>query len=161
MSLSFQKLDAGTYRLTAEQFLPHPRDEVFDYFSKASNLEELTPPWINFNILTPDVPMRVGATIDYRLQLKGLPIVWRSEIPVWDPPNQFVDQQVKGPYKKWYHRHLFTEQGDGTLVVDKIDYAVPGGDLVNRLVVEPDLRRIFSYRQEKLAELFPATAELC
>jgi len=149
------KLNRTTYRLSTEQWFPYPLDDVFDFFADASNLEKITPPWLNFTILTPDVIMREGATIDYRLKLKGVPIIWRTEIPVWDPPNRFVDNQLQGPYKKWYHRHLFEAQDGGTLVKDIIDYIVPGGAVINKIFVEPDVRKIFRHRQQRLAYIFP------
>ena len=60
-----------------------------------------------------------------------------------------------GPYRNWVHEHTFLEQDEGTLVRDRVEYAVWGGSLINRLLVRPDLDRIFSYRFEKLEELFP------
>jgi len=51
-------------------------------------------------------------------------------------------------------RTHFEERDGGTLVRDKIEYAVPGGGLVNRLLVAPDLRRIFDYRAATLKKLF-------
>jgi hypothetical protein len=40
------------------------------------------------------------------------------------------------------------------LAVDDVEYAVHGGPLVNRLLVAPDLKRIFEYRHHKLEEIF-------
>jgi ligand-binding SRPBCC domain-containing protein len=100
--------------------------------------------------------MRAGTIIDYRIGLRGLPMTWRSEITVWDPPHRFVDVQRRGPYRLWEHTHAFTEQDGGTLVEDTVRYALPvpsfAAGLVNRLIVEPDLRRIFSYRHTALEQ---------
>ncbi len=46
------------------------------------------------------------------------------------------------------------EQEGGTLVIDHVNYRPPGGSLVNRLFVVPDLRKIFGFRMQKLQELF-------
>lgn len=154
--MEIKKLDARTYRLTAEQWLPAPLEEVFEFFSDAGNLEKLTPPWIEFNIITPNITMRKGALIEYRLKIKGIPILWQSEIPVWDPPHSFVDNQLKGPYQRWYHRHLFSREANGTTIQDIIDYSVPGGALIHRMFVEPDVLKIFRYRQQVLDVLFPS-----
>ena len=156
--MDISKIDRKTYRLTAEQWFPRPLDEVFAFFSKPANLEELTPDIINFHILTPDVIMEEGAEIEYQLKLKGLPIRWKTEIPVWDPPHRFIDNQAKGPYKKWVHEHIFSKKDEGTRVKDIVDYQVPGGGIVHRLFVEPDVRTIFTYRQQKLTELFGTTS---
>src|SRR5450755_5120101 len=52
----------------AEQFVPRPLDEVFGFFSKADNLQQLTPPWLHFRILSVDpLPVRKGTLIRYKL----------------------------------------------------------------------------------------------
>ena len=147
-----------TSEFHASTTLPFPRERVFDFFSRAENLELLTPPWLSFKILTP-VPIRMceGALIDYRLRVRGIPLGWRSEITVWDPPYRFVDEQRRGPYRAWIHEHRFTEVDGGTRVEDHVRYAVLGGSLVDRLFVAPDIRRIFDYRQQRLRELFEAS----
>ena len=80
---------------------------------------------------------------------------WRTEITSWDPPRKFVDEQVRGPYRLWVHEHLFEERDGGTLMIDRVRYAVPGGALMNLLFVRPEVERIFQFRREKLAQLFP------
>jgi ligand-binding SRPBCC domain-containing protein len=122
------------------------------------NLERLTPDWLHFEILTPaEINLRQGALLDYRLRLRGIPLRWQSEISVWEPPQRFVDRQTKGPYSLWVHEHTFKEQNGGTVVVDRVEYAVPGGRLVDRFFVAPDLKRIFQYRHQVLEELFNST----
>lgn len=143
-----------TYTLHSELWLPRPVAEVFPFFADAANLQRITPPWLRFEVKTPaPVEMRVGALIDYRLRVRGFPIRWRSEITCWDPPRRFVDEQRRGPYRLWVHEHTFTESDGGTRVEDTVDYAVHFGGLVQRFLVEPDLRRIFEYRKRKLQEL--------
>jgi ligand-binding SRPBCC domain-containing protein len=138
-------------------WLPRSREVVFDYFAEARNLELLTPPWLSFRILTTaPVEMRVGTRIDYRLKLHGIPLRWQSEITDWDPPSRFVDVQRHGPYRRWVHEHRFAERDGGTLVLDRVTYAVFGGRPVQRLFVAPDLRKIFAYRRDSLVTTFGA-----
>ena len=151
--------------LTTEQWLPRPIGEVFDFFSDAHNLDVLTPPWLHFRILTPrPIPMTAGTLIDYRLRWRGVPLSWRTEISAWEPPFRFVDQQVRGPYRQWVHEHTFEPQGGGTLMRDRIDYAVSGWllePLIAGLIVTRDVERIFAYRRDRMRELFttaPAAA---
>lgn len=144
------------FTFTSSQRIPASIEEVFSFFSEARNLEAITPPWLEFRLLAaePD-EMRVGTRIDYRLKLRGVPIRWRSEITLWDPPSSFVDVQIKGPYRRWVHTHTFTPLGVETLVEDHVEYAVPGGWLVDRFFVRPDIERIFRYRRDALCEIFP------
>jgi len=145
-----------TFQYTSELWLARPIQEVFAFFSSAANLETLTPPWLHFHVLTPDpIVMAVGTRIQYRLRLRGFPIRWESKITAWEPPHRFVDQQVCGPYRLWYHEHTFFERDGRTCVRDQVTYAVTGGALINSLLVAPDVRRIFAFRTEKLRELFP------
>jgi ligand-binding SRPBCC domain-containing protein len=148
-------LDHRMNRLEAQVLVPAPIDDVFAFFSDAKQLETLTPPWVRFQIVTPlPIAMHAGTVIDYRLRIRGLPIRWRSVIPIWEPPHRFVDEQVRGPYRYWRHEHRFEPHDGGTLVSDVIDYRVLGGRLVNRFFVQPDVERIFRFRQQKLAEIF-------
>jgi len=144
-----------TFTHHAELLVPRPLAEVFPFFADARNLEELTPPWLSFNVLTPEpIPMAVGTTIDYRLSWRGIPLRWRSEIAAWDPPHRFVDRQLRGPYRLWHHEHRFEEVAGGTVVIDDVEYAVWGGALAVNLGVRRDVERIFAYRSERLAEIF-------
>lgn len=144
--------------LTAELWLPRPVGELFDFFSDAWNLDVLTPPWLHFRILTPrPLPLHQGTRIEYRLRWRGVPLRWLTEIAVWEPPFRFVDRQLKGPYRQWVHEHTFEEKDGGTLLRDRVDYAIPGWlaePLIARLVVAPDVERIFAYRRRKMQELF-------
>jgi hypothetical protein len=137
-----------------EQWLPLPTQDVFDFFADAFNLELLTPPWLQFRVITPaPIALQQGTVIDYRLRLRGIPVRWESQVTVWEPPYRFVDEQLRGPYRRWVHHHTFVESDGGTLARDHVDYAVPGGVLVRKLLVERDLRKIFQYRQQKLREV--------
>lgn len=142
------------YTLSVEQWVPRPIDEVFSFFSDAFNLQIITPPWMHFQILTPaPIDMQVGRLIDYKLRVRGVPMRWQSEITAWEPPHRFVDEQRRGPYRLWIHEHSFSEERGGTLIRDRVEYAVPGGGLVRRLFVAPQLEAIFNYRKEKIAQI--------
>src|SRR5579871_1189275 len=119
------------HTLQSEVWVPHPREEVFAFFSRAENLEVLTPPWLHFSILSPGpISMRAGTRIRYRLRLHGIPLQWESEITAWDPPYRFVDEQMRGPYRRWIHEHQFLDRDGGTAVRDTVQYSVAGGALI-------------------------------
>lgn len=145
-------------RLTTSLLVPRPHAEVFTFFAEAGNLQRITPPWVDFRIVTPPpIEMRAGTLIDYRLKVHGVPVGWRTEITVWDPPHQFVDVQLKGPYRRWVHTHRFRAVAGGTQVDDEVDFTVPGGWLVERLFVARDLRAIFQHRQRAILDVFGIT----
>jgi ligand-binding SRPBCC domain-containing protein len=156
-TIALEAVGHRLHRLRASQTLPAPPAAVFPFFADAANLEAITPPFLRFRILTSlPVAMRAGTLLDYRLHLHGVPIAWHTRISVWDPPARFVDEQLRGPYAVWRHQHRFvaTADGGGTTVTDEVLYAHPGGAIANRLLVAPDLERIFRYRQERLASAF-------
>ncbi len=147
-----------THLLEREQRVAAPLERVFAFFSDAANLEALTPPWLRFRIVTPTpIEMRPGATIEYRIDWHALPIRWQTEITEWSPPRQFVDVQVHGPYRHWHHTHKFASVDGGTIVGDRVQYALPLGvlgRLAHRLAVRRDVERVFDYRAERIAARF-------
>lgn len=144
-----------TFQFKTQQILDQPLTKVFEFFSDAHNLAEITPPWLHFEVLTPaPIEMKVGTCIDYCLKLRGIPIRWQSEITEWNPPHSFVDEQRRGPYRLWRHTHTFNEEKGSVVVGDTIKYAVWGNELIGRLFVAPDIEKIFAYRFDRLAEMF-------
>lgn len=143
--------------LTRELTLDLPIERVFDFFADAGNLERITPPELNFQIITPQpIDINKGALIDYQLKLRGLPITWKTEISEWNPPHVFVDRALKSPYKQWIHRHAFTALSQNqTLIEDKVKYRLPLeplGDLAH-FFVRRELDYIFDFRQKAVAEI--------
>ncbi len=145
-------------QLHTEVWLPVPRQRVFAFFAEAENLQALTPEWLGFTILSPrPITMGRNTIIDYRISLRGIPMKWRTDIIVWEPPDLFVDSQVRGPYKRWVHTHQFSETDGGTLVEDTVDFDMFGGRLMLWYVAR-DLRRIFTYRHDALRRSFDLPA---
>ena len=147
-----------THLLARSQQVPAPPEAVFEFFADARNLEAITPPWLRFSVLTHDpVEMRAGALIEYRLALHRVPVRWLTRIEEWEPGRAFVDMQVRGPYRLWHHTHTFAERDGGTLVGDRVRYALPLGPLgavAHALFVRRDLERIFAYRHAVIAQRF-------
>ena len=150
-----------THILQREQFLRGLEPaELFPFFADARNLEAITPPLLRFRVITPDpIEMRVGTLIQYRLRLHGMAVSWLTSIQAWDPPDRFIDVQVRGPYALWHHTHTFEAVPDGTLMRDTVRYAIgfgPLGELARRALVERDLQAIFDYRAEAVPTLLTA-----
>ena len=133
-------------------------EQLFDFFSKAENLNSITPPLLGFKIITPlPVEMKKGTIIDYKIKLNGIPFSWRTEITKWDPPFLFEDTQIKGPYKLWIHEHRFDEKEGMTIMTDTVRYLSPGGIfefIPHNLMVKKKVEFIFDYREKVLNELF-------
>jgi ligand-binding SRPBCC domain-containing protein len=105
--------------------------------------------------------MKKGATIAYPLRVRGIPLRWLTEIERWNPPYEFIDIQVRGPYKLWRHTHRFLEAAGGALIVDIVEYSLPFGlvgRLVHRLRVARDVSQIFDYRAQHVQALLSCPA---
>lgn len=144
--------------LQRKQIIERPRDEVFEFFADAGNLERITPPELNFQIITPQpIDIKNGALIDYKLKLRGIPITWKTEITQWNPPFDFVDSALKSPYKQWIHLHSFEEGKNGeTIMRDIVRYRLPLeplGDIAH-FYVKKELKYIFDYRYKIIEEIF-------
>lgn len=138
-------------------WIPKPLAEVFDFFSKETNLEKITPNTLNFKVLRKSTPsIQQGTLIDYKLGIHGVPARWRTLISDWDPPHRFVDQQLRGPYAKWHHTHSFAALAGGTWVQDRVIYRLPlaawGGHVVHPLI-RRDIEGIFRFRRQSLPRL--------
>ena len=156
----------ATYTLQRRQLIPRPLAEVFPFFADAGNLERITPDFLGFQILTPQpISVQPGSLIDYRIQLFGVPLRWRTRIEIFEPPHRFTDVQVRGPYRLWQHAHEFTETPAGTLMADRVRYQMPLGPLgrlAHALFVRRTLERIFDFRYQAVERLLsPAAAESC
>lgn len=149
------------YTLQAEQRLPIPITEAWEFFSDPGNLAKITPPAMRFR-LTSDVrpPVHAGMIITYRVSpVAGVPVTWVTEITHVDAPRFFVDEQRFGPYRFWHHQHRFREVEGGTEASDLVHYALPRAAgpvawLVDRWIVRGQLARIFEFRRRALEERF-------
>lgn len=146
------------YVLEKELFIPRAREEVFAFFADAFNLERITPEFLRFHIVTPaPIALRAGTLIDYELRLYGVKFRWRTQITAFEPPLFFVDEQMKGPYRRWVHRHDFEEARGGTLMRDRVEYALgfgPAGAMAHRIFVRRSVEKIFAYRNEAIRQIF-------
>lgn len=152
------------YQLTDHFVTSASPEAAWQFFSQARNLPLITPPWLNFTILTPEpIEIRQDSLLDYTIRWMGLPVRWRTRIIDWSPPRQFIDLQVRGPYVLWHHQHTFMPAADGgTECRDRVIYKLPAPG-INRLVhatlVKRQLLDIFQYRREAIArELAPVRA---
>lgn len=150
------------YVLAQRTVIPAPVDQVFGFFADAGNLALMTPPGLGFEILTErPIEMATGIEIDYRIGLGPIPMTWKTFIETWEPGDRFVDVQLKGPYRSWWHEHRFVADGDQTVMYDRVYYSLPLGPLgrlAHRLHVQSMLRRIFEFRSRAIGLRF-GTAE--
>lgn len=147
------------HTLYREQIIPAPLDIVWEYFCDPKNLNRITPPDMNFEILSGgDVRMYEGQLIEYRVEfVRGIRSRWLTEISHVRACEYFVDEQRLGPYRFWYHEHGFEATSSGTRMTDRVTYEAPVGvlgEILNRLWIAERLNQIFDFRRRTIMELF-------
>jgi ligand-binding SRPBCC domain-containing protein len=148
-----------TYKIEYDQFIDLPIEDVFNFFSKPENLSLITPPRMNFEIMTPQpLEMKEGQLVDYALTIVYIiKLRWRTLITKYKSPHIFIDQQIKGPYSLWHHTHTFEEKDGGTIIKDSVVYAIPFGWLgrfVHAIYIKYDIQSIFKHRKKILTKIF-------
>jgi ligand-binding SRPBCC domain-containing protein len=146
----------------SKQHLPITIEHAWEFFSDPKNLSKITPPEMNFKILT--VLHRketyAGQIIQYDVSpLPWMRTRWVTEITHVEKPLFFVDEQRIGPYSIWHHQHHFESVSDGVLMTDIVHYSIPLGplgDAMNELFIRKRIKAIFDYRTTVLNRLFPS-----
>ena len=135
-------------------------ESAWSFFSNPHNLAKITPPSLNFKVLSdPPADIYPGLIIHYTVSpLLGVPLQWVTEISHVIKNQLFVDEQRYGPYAMWHHQHHFAETPDGVLMTDIVHYTLPldpFSRMANSLVVRPQINAIFNFRKSAMLELFP------
>lgn len=147
------------------QIIDAPLAECWNFFSNPGNLVRITPPALGIEVIT-DTGDRVyaGLLIQYRVRpLFGIPMNWLTEITHVEERRRFVDEQRAGPYRLWHHEHNFSElDRSRTEVKDVVHYVLPFSPLsevFHRWLVEPELHKIFAYRERETTAIFSGTSK--
>ena len=147
------------YQLKRKQKLPISINEAWTFFSDPKNLKKITPPEMNFRILSgAERSIYSGQIIQYKVTpLMGITTRWVTEITNVRHKEYFVDEQRYGPYSLWHHKHFFKKINGGILMEDIVDYKIPYGligQFAHVIFVKKKLEKIFNYRHTKLEKLF-------
>ena len=160
MSIKIIKHEGGLYTLYAKQIVDKEIDFLWDFFSKPSNLNKLTPEDVEFKIISgKSDDFYAGKIISYKIKpFKLVTLNWITEISQVKEGFYFIDNQISGPYKMWHHEHHFKSNNDGTTeIIDKVKYKVPFyilGRISHKIFIKRKLIKIFNFRQKKINELF-------
>jgi ligand-binding SRPBCC domain-containing protein len=170
-----------SHRLQFEQWVPIRIEETFLFFSNPANLPRIMPPYSGtelreLRLIPPpgiahpqstviSVPPLAGAGSEIVTSFRLLPSLpfratWIARITAFEWNDHFADEQQKGPFKSFHHRHSFEREDrdgvTGTLVRDTIDYEVGFGILgaiAHKLVIRRIFRQMFEYRQKAVLKL--------
>lgn len=147
-----------------EQLIPQDLEQVWQFFSRPENLNDITPDDMSFEILSDvaDTPMYEGMIIRYNIRpILNIPMNWVTEITHVQEHAYFIDEQRFGPYALWHHQHHFKAVRGGTFMQDILHYKVPYGpigSIADALFVEQKIDSIFEYRYRIIEERFQTDA---
>lgn len=173
--------------LHTSQWTPFPVELVFAFFANPANLPHLMPKWQQARVessrliappprpLAPDPTLRyqspaagIGSEIVISFRpMRGVPfrIGWLARITefVWN--SHFCDEQLKGPFASWKHRHSIESESQdgvvGTRISDEVEYTLPLGplgDLGDALFIRRRMEAMFAFRQQRLEEILPVAS---
>ena len=146
------------YLLERDQQIRTTIREAWDFIRTPQNLNRITPPDLEFEIVS-NVPDRMynGLIIEYLITIPFFGRQkWIAEIQHIREPFSFVDKQKQGPYKHWHHYHELIETENGVRIIDKVYYEMPLGilgRLLHFIIIRKTLERIFDFRAVKFEEL--------
>lgn len=147
------------HKYTKKQTVNTTLEKAWDFFSNPSNLSKITPAEMKFEI-TSVVPPKIfpGLIITYKVSpLAFLRVGWVTEIKQAKENSYFIDEQRFGPYKFWYHIHIFRSVQDGIEMEDIVYFGLPFGlvgNIFGSKFVRNQLNRIFEYREKQILQLF-------
>ncbi len=151
---------SNLYSLKSVRFLPVELSRAWNFFSSPENLSLITPQKMKFRITSPRVFVKLcaGEIITYRVNpFPFIRVNWVTEIAHVAKNEYFIDVQRFGPYRFWYHMHMFRETEGGIFMTDMVYYKLPFGFLgriAHSLFVKKQLTYIFNYRNKRLKEIF-------
>lgn len=128
-----------------------PASTVWEFHERPDVLDLLTPPWQAVSVVRREGGLGVGAESEFQLFLGPIPLRWLARHTACDLYEEFIDEQVTGPFASWQHRHQFKTEGDNTRLTDAIAFSLPGGwvsDLMGGWFVQAQLDRLFAYRHQ-------------
>ncbi len=76
-----------------------------------------------------------------------------SKIMVFNSPNYFVDEMISGAFKSFKHEHIFTSEGNTTIMIDKFYFESPFGILgrfANSIFLKQYMTRLLKQRNYHL-----------
>ncbi len=161
--------------------MPFPVELVFAFFANPANLPHLMPGKLETRIEEariqppPERPVHadlarrfdsVAAGVGSEILISFIPIPsvprrvsWMARITEFQWNSHFRDEQVRGPFKLFRHRHgieaELREGVEGTLVSDDVEFELPLGMLgrIAGVFVRRNLTGAFAYRQKRLPEM--------
>ena len=106
--------------------------------------------------------MAAGDIVTWRARHFGIWWTMTSRIVDYDPPRFFVDEQQRGPFKRFRHEHQFeAAAGGSTVMTDHVEFEAPWGPLgriAEGLVLDSYVPKLIDVRNAYIVAAAQASA---
>jgi len=136
-------------RFIARSVIRTTPETLFAFHELPDAFLRLLAPSEKIRVIQTAPSLEVGTRTIVKIRIAFLWVTFESLHTAYDPPHSFEDQQVRGPFRNWRHRHLVEPHPDGAILIDDIEYTPPLGllgRLIDAIVIKPRLRRVFAFR---------------
>lgn len=128
-------------------------DRVWEFYTDIKHLATITPTEMNLKIINSTTGQKLIQGSEIWIAGKIIfqrKTTWHSRI-TFLKLYEYVDEMLKGPFKKWRHLHRFHEINEKqTQIIDEVEFELPYG-IVGKLLFEDytynRLEKIFAYRR--------------
>jgi hypothetical protein len=137
-------------RVEASTLINATPEVVFAFHLDPKNLIQVLPPYLKIEIVEAPSKLSQGARLVCVMLVGPLRFDWQIEISKYQPPHRFSDIQTKGPFRKYEHTHLFSEEAGATRLSDVIEYELPLSlaDLASRVGFVDRLKDVLAHGQQ-------------
>jgi ligand-binding SRPBCC domain-containing protein len=87
-----------------------PLSAVETFHRNSDSMAAITPPPILVRLHSAPEILNDGDEITFTLWLGPLPVFWQARIKTL--PDGFLDRQIRGPFRRWEHQHIFISVDD-------------------------------------------------
>lgn len=168
MEMDWQRVagSSGDRRVVFRSVLAAPASRVFAWHRSADALERLIPPWEPVRVVQRPASLGDGSLAVLLVGRWPARIRWVAVhgdyMDRGDSGGEFTDEQARGPFAMWRHRHVVREgpEAGTSILEDEITYRLPLAPVSNVVAggfVRRKLERMFRFRHEATARAVSGT----
>jgi len=134
---------------TKKTLMPVDSRSLFNWHESEGAFIRLSPPWEHITLIRKDRSLKPGSEVHFKLKKGLLSLRWVARHTDYNPPNEFTDIQIKGPFKTWIHRHrMIPVDPSVSELEDNITFRLPGS--IGEHLALRTIKRMFQYRHDVL-----------
>lgn len=129
---------------------------LYSFHIDTNNLPKITPPWIQVQIISLELPLHEGSRIELDITRFGIAQRWKMQVAELNPPECVCDKALKSPFASFVHHHRFEGIDEGrSLLCDELEFTLPfyPFSLIALPFVKRDIRKMFQHRHKQTKTL--------